>query len=282
MSPRRRDAWIAQTAATTQLDATLGVLETAGIPVLAVKGVVTARLLYEDPADRWLGDVDLRIRRRDFERAHCVIRGSFQLLAATSPHENIVFDGGGIQVDVETRIGPPGLAALTVDELLERSSWIAIGGARVRVPEVTDHALVLAVNVFKDKLAAAAPWALEDCARIVRHPDFRAADFCDRARAAAIQEVTYVVARFFEELGHAEWAALRRALGPSAPRPLYDRLLRGALRQPSSAACRLLSRIASDRPRAWADALLAAGRVEAWRRWEGDRAVIRTPRPPRP
>lgn len=42
--------------------------EAEGIPVLPVKGIVTAYTLYEDPAERALRDVDVRIRPQDYVR----------------------------------------------------------------------------------------------------------------------------------------------------------------------------------------------------------------------
>jgi len=40
----------------------------AGVPALAVKGVVTAYSLYREPTERPIGDVDIRIRPEDFRR----------------------------------------------------------------------------------------------------------------------------------------------------------------------------------------------------------------------
>jgi hypothetical protein len=47
----------------------LSVLGSASIPVMPLKGVLFAYLLYENPADRLRGDIDLLVREEDFSRA---------------------------------------------------------------------------------------------------------------------------------------------------------------------------------------------------------------------
>src|SRR5580693_4401126 len=61
-------AWIQHEYATEALRATLALLERERIATLAVKGVVLARSLYADMAERPMVDIDLRVRPRDFGR----------------------------------------------------------------------------------------------------------------------------------------------------------------------------------------------------------------------
>jgi len=51
-------------------------LEQAGIPFLALKGPALVSLLYRDPAERPMGDLDLLIRRGDLGRALEVLQGA--------------------------------------------------------------------------------------------------------------------------------------------------------------------------------------------------------------
>ena len=53
-------------AARGALVAATRLLEEAGVPSIAVKWIVTAYWLYEDPTERPIGDVDLRIRPEIF------------------------------------------------------------------------------------------------------------------------------------------------------------------------------------------------------------------------
>jgi hypothetical protein len=59
-------AWIKHQIARERLREVVTALEAIGIPVLAVKGVVSAHTLYPDVAERPMSDVDLRLRVRDF------------------------------------------------------------------------------------------------------------------------------------------------------------------------------------------------------------------------
>jgi hypothetical protein len=64
-----RATWAMHEAARGALVAATRVLGEVGVPSIAVKGIVTAYWLYEDPTERSIGDVDLRIRPEDFRRA---------------------------------------------------------------------------------------------------------------------------------------------------------------------------------------------------------------------
>ena len=58
-----------------------------------------------------------------------------------------------VLVEVETSVGPPGLCGLAVDTMIAHATRGAEGHLE---PELHEHALLLAVNVFKDKLAGLA------------------------------------------------------------------------------------------------------------------------------
>lgn len=227
--------------------------QVGGERILAVKGVVTARWLYGDPAERPMADVDVRVRPSDLAR---VRRGAIALgwtvRQASRAYGTLQIDAGGIDVDVETTIGPPGLCRLSVDDLLARSQdGAALLGAPCRVPELHDHALVLAVNVFKDKLTEAFAWSREDLRRVAQLEAFSPARLVARARESDSATIVSIVA---EALGsgrlgepHREWRAVAEALGTHAPRPLYRALLGRAMSErPHGMAARLLARWASD------------------------------------
>src|SRR5580692_1810420 len=63
-----RATWAMHVAARRALGAATKLLGEAGVPSLAVKGVVTAYGLYEEPTERPIGE-DVRIRPEDFRRA---------------------------------------------------------------------------------------------------------------------------------------------------------------------------------------------------------------------
>jgi hypothetical protein len=265
MNVSRVAAWATYVACARTMRLYLDVCAEAGIETLIVKGAVTAFLLYDDVAERPLTDVDARVRPDDLSRLS---------RAASSRGFRVVYEGGAyggltllhrdVPVDVETHVGAPHMTALGMDDLFAARTFVKHpDGYEVPTLETSHHAFFLAVNCFKDKLAGAQSWALEDARRIVRCPDFSADALVRVARRARAVTLLYLVADHFAREGHEEWANVRRLVSPP-PRPLYAALWkRLAARRSGSSAFRLLTRLVSDSPRAWpraAERALAAER----------------------
>jgi hypothetical protein len=265
--------WANHVTATRVLEIVVKGFESRGIDVLAVKGVVTSHLLYKDPSERPMGDVDVRIRAQDFERSAQVAKDLGWQVMQWKPAYGafvLVVEGLGVSVDVESVIGAPGLCSLSIAEMLGRATR-GVGGTDVRVPEIHDHAVVLAVNVFKDKFTMAAEWALEDTRRIVEAPGFDEARFVARVRRAKVASIVWIVADWMKrEKASQAWGRIRSELGGDrGPRPLYAwafRLL--GERAPEGLLTRVLARVASDDPRMWMGALAKAVALE-WRAERG-------------
>jgi hypothetical protein len=235
----------------------------AGIPLLAVKGAVTSKILYKDVASRPMRDVDIRIRSRDF--------GAFRNLAAAAGwsrkcvsviRRNLVYDINGIELDVECTVGPPGVCALTVEKMLSRAEFLTIGGEnRVLIPETHDHAVLLVVNVFKDKLFDAQAVALSDLQRIVIAPRFRRKEFASRVTESQVATLAWVVAGWMHGREESvEWGSVRAAIEErTRPRQLYAKVLNRLLQDPTRAplTLRLLARFSADRSLMRAKALMA-------------------------
>jgi hypothetical protein len=207
-----------------------------GIRALPVKGIVTAYTLYDEPAARYIGDIDLRIRPRDVGEAVRVARRRGWRPETAAPQlGHVLLRVDGWEVDIESHLGPPGLCRWSIDDLLRRAEACVepLGVAHAR-PELHDHVLVLVLNAFKDGLRIP-PWSLEDIRRIARHPGFDAATAVDRARAGGVASVTWIVADWLaEQHGCAEWRAVRDRIGRRAPNRFaaeaYLRLRRGMWR----------------------------------------------------
>jgi hypothetical protein len=274
---RARAIWARQLAASRALDTVVKRFDRAGIDTLAVKGVVTTHTLYREPTERPMADADVRIRPEDFERAARVARGEagWRIEEWRPGYGALVLrlEGLSVTVDVESVIGAPGLCALSIGEMLSRATR-GVGGIDVRVPELHDHAVLMSVNVFKDKFALAAPWALEDARRIVEAEGFDADRFVDRARCAKIAGIAWIVADWMvRQRGSGPWGGIRERLGGRrAPRPLYASAFRALQeRAPGAVATRVLARLGADEPRMWLGAMTQAMRLEA------ARAVARVP-----
>ena len=260
----RRDAWILQQQARYALSRVLPALASAGIEAVAVKGIVLAGELYAGLEERPISDVDLRIIPADLRGAERVARregwptwrNSNQLGSRAMVVE-------GTLVELETSIGPPGLCAMTVGELIARSrKTTGKMGFEHREPELHDHVLVLCVNCFKDKLVDTTPWAIEDLLRVVALPGFDPDILWARASHARLSMMTWIVADWLATAhGSESWREVRdRIRGRRAGRGPYARLFRALVaRNPWSFPLALLTRAGSDDPFLCCKALAAGG-----------------------
>lgn len=261
---RRALRWAKQSMCRVALERTLAVLGDADVDALPVKGVITTPLLYEDNAHRDIADVDLRIRPGDRRRAmQALSRAGFPLLHGSKQWGAFETVVERMLVELETSVGPPGLCGLPVDTMLAHARRGARGYLE---PELHEHALLLCVNVFKDKLARARRHSLEDVQRIARLEAFNDSAFIRVVHDARSTTLVWLVADFLARQGDPRWAEIRDALGrprrvyAAAYRALVRSRLRGRFLLP------LVARAASDAPleRARAVALGAAGTTMWW------------------
>ncbi len=262
--------WARHQIALVALAEVLEVLERARIPVLAVKGIVLAYVLHDDVIDRPISDVDLRVRPRDFLRVVSAMRakgyapewGSRQLGAVS-------FNVRGVLVEFEVSVGPPGVCALGIATMLERSrERLLAGTVRVREPEIHDHAVLLIINAFKDKMIECPAWSLGDLDAIVARVDV--STLCVRIGEARVRAIAWIAADWMARERHSESCRrLRDRIGGRPPRRLYGWAMRRWMTRRGSPMSRGLSRIGCDSPaqQVWALAAGAAGTaVSYWAR----------------
>jgi len=192
-------------------------LDAAAVRVLPVKGIVTGRLLYDDPAERPIPDIDVRIAPRDLRTVLAIARGRGWRPRTHSPRlYEVVLEVDGWEIDVECALGPPGLCAIRVEQALARARSIDQPFPHLE-PELHDHALILFLNSFKDGLRPM-PWSLEDLRRIVRQSAFDASVLIERAREGRVLTALWIVADWLaENVGAVEWRAVRERIGPRPP-----------------------------------------------------------------
>jgi hypothetical protein len=227
---------------------TLLLLERAGVPVVVVKGAVLAHTLYASPVERPIRDVDLRVRPRDLDRALAVLsRQMARQVRRSRVYRSAVVTTSGVDLDLESSLGPPFLCGLTVSQVLARSVTAQHPlGFPYPQPELHDHALILAVNAFKDHLVDARSWSLLDLEKIVRVPGFDRDLFARRARAHHASTLVHVVARFLARRSNTDWEEIARLVPPARP-AFAAEMLRWAEGAPrADAARRLRIRGASD------------------------------------
>jgi hypothetical protein len=257
-------------------DVTLALAD-RGIPLVPVKGIITAHLLYDEATARPLNDVDVRIRPRDFGRAVAVAKARGWYVKRDALLWQALLRVEGWEVDVKSCLGPPGLCAVSVSDVMRRAeSRIEPFGFPHLRAELHDHALELVINAFKDSLRVM-PWSLEDLCRIVRQPGFQAARFIERVRQARVATATWLVANWMvESHGAEEWRTVRDSIGAGPPSARVARLYewwrsRGS---PPKRGLFVLGSASDDLARSVGGiALAAAGAAQyrAWVRWRGGR-----------
>lgn len=225
-----------------------------GIAVLPVKGVLTSRLLYAQPAERPMVNVNVRVRARNLD-ALCAagVADGWKLVERWRAYRCAAFEVQGERVELETTIGPPGYCATTVDAMIARATeHVAPFGVPHLQPEMHDHALLLMVNAFKDKLAQASDGGLNNLSRLASRPGFSFETLAQRLREGRITGLGWLVAEWMvEPRGDVAWRELGRALGGRPPARLYAAAFHalggGARRGPlGRLASRLLVRAAPD------------------------------------
>jgi hypothetical protein len=253
------------------LGAVLRVLEAKAIPALPIKGVLLARDLYDDPSERPLSDVDLLLRPRDFVAALRAAReAGFPLVWDSKTLGNVNFRVDRIAADVASALGPPGTAAIGVAELLGRATWATTpSGVAYRRIEWHDHALVMLVDTFKDKLVSKRA-AREDLLRFATRGPFEPAVMAERIREAELTDAACIVLDWLLASSTSPaWWDVRERTRPRARRPGYRRAFLDAVARGPAAyngfRTRVLARAAADAPLRWAWALsLGLAGTVAW------------------
>src|SRR5258708_348112 len=110
--------WTRQLVAVRAFRRVAEALEAAGVRVLPVKGIVTARRFYADVAMRPMSDIDLRVVPRSFGRTVRIARA---LGWGPKTHGPRLVEAElrveGWAVEIECTLGPPGLCALGVEDV---------------------------------------------------------------------------------------------------------------------------------------------------------------------
>ena len=227
-------------------------LERAGIPSLPIKGALLVRQLYDEPIERPLVDVDLLVAPRDFRRVVRLARSSgFPLVWDSKQLGNVNVYVNGIAIDVACTLGPPGLSALGVEDLLRRATRTDrfLGFPHWQI-DLHDHALVVAIDAFKDKLGSK-PSSRKDLLRLARQAGFDPQKLACVAEEARLETLVHIVAAWILEKDDSPgWREVLSALDARRQRRIYAHAFRWLTRRKSAHLARLplalLARAASD------------------------------------
>jgi hypothetical protein len=175
-----RMAYLASAARNTrlyhELGQVLGALQEERIPVMALKGVHLAQMVYGDVALRPMGDIDLLVRKSDLPRVEKrLLEMEYQISGvrdwwATYCH-HLVFQrtGRGIPVEVHWTLMHPGSPfSLDVPGLWQRAWPATLAGVKVKVLSPADLLLYACLHTsFCDRFPGVKP--LADILEIVRY-----------------------------------------------------------------------------------------------------------------
>ncbi len=266
-SPSKLAGWALQLKHLRAAQTFIEACDAEGIPVLPVKGIVSGRMLYDDPAERPLTDVDMRVLPRDVARiVKLAKRRGWPIVQRMRTYANVMVSIDGADVDVESHVGPRGMCNLRVSTMLARARRSSVLGFECAWPDFTDHSVVLVVNAFKDKLVGAFEWAIRDLERIPLQQAYDPALLAQRLQESGVGTIGWIVADWMVQVRKvAAWGLVRDAIGNEAPRPRYARRFSGAIeRDAHTLAARVLGRLGSDTPlnRAGALAWMALWRAE--------------------
>jgi hypothetical protein len=142
--------------------------EREGIPLLAVKGPVLAHTVYGGVALRPFADLDLVIRRDDFDRVDELLHGEGYGSASLTPFQKASYlfihgqysfwrrvasmGSAAVFLDVHTAIMPPGYSyAEDFDDLYARSIALPMAGTDVHALEREDLLQVLCYHGLKNR-----------------------------------------------------------------------------------------------------------------------------------
>jgi hypothetical protein len=244
----RAATWAQHEYAAEAFRQVVNVTRAGGVDVLPVKGIVLAHTLYDEVEERPMVDVDFRVRRQDLRRLASILRSAGWRVGVTSRQLGTMeIYTSRTLVEFESSIGPPGVCAVGVEDMMARATMRTTLGVDHLEPEVHDHALLLCVNAFKDKLVLAAPWAREDLYRIAVTPEFNSREFVARVAEAELATVVWIVADWLSTGSRdTVWTDVRNRLDEVRRRNYAALYMRLARRAPESVAIGVLARAASD------------------------------------
>ena len=140
--------------------------EDEGIRALALKGPTLAQRVYESLALRPFVDLDLLVRRQDYDRLETLLitegydrreltpiqKATYLLVHAQYTFGRARESAYPATLDIHTSVVPLGYSyAATFDELWERSQAVTIGGGRVPTLQDEDLLIVLCYHGFKNR-----------------------------------------------------------------------------------------------------------------------------------
>ncbi len=130
-------------------------LKAHDIDCAVFKGISISQLVYRDFSIRKCGDIDLLVRKRDFQRAKDVFLAQGFVQTLTDEDETACLQSGlwheqrRLQIDLHWGISPS-LLGIESDKILDSRSELSIGAVSVHAFSTEDVFISLCVNAVKE------------------------------------------------------------------------------------------------------------------------------------
>jgi hypothetical protein len=208
-------------------------LGAVGIPVMPLKGVLLQRVLYADPAERLMSDVDVLVPEHQFGQAITALLGagfrpqkvgrSLIEVALSSPK--------GLAIDLHRRLFSLGRYRLTTEAVFRRAAPDeSLFGVPLHIAHPHDTAAHLIGKLVSDHAVSDAVPRLEELARWAAHAQIDPAELAQHlARSVLGRAARYTSAMGTELIGGPFFPALLRALPADPVGQACARLARSVL-----------------------------------------------------
>jgi hypothetical protein len=211
-----REATLASAARSLQISRALGqilgALGRGGIPVIVLKGGYLAQVVYESPALRTMGDLDVLVQREDLDRTAAVLAGmgyaplyeGVEEVDYTRHHHLRPLAGPeGVRVEIHWNIVRPTPAVdVDLDGLWGRARGFRLAGVEAQALAPEDLLLHLCLHAsfsHKFRVGLRACWDILEVTR--RHADtIDWEELVRRARQWRVDRYVYLTLRLVREL----------------------------------------------------------------------------------
>lgn len=130
-------------------------LQAHDIDYAVFKGITVSQLVYRDFSIRKCGDIDLLVRKRDFQRARDLFLAEGFVPTLTDEEEADCLQSGlwheqrRLQIDLHWGMSPT-MLGIRADRIMDRRAEMPIGGTSVDVFSTEDVFISLCVNAVKE------------------------------------------------------------------------------------------------------------------------------------
>lgn len=223
-----------------RLEASLRVLEEAGVTPMLLKGAALVQTCYADVRERPMGDLDLLVEPSEAVTARdALVAADWTWDRERFPAE--MYDrhyhlppledarGSGIGLELHTGLFVPGHPLdFGPDDLRSRAEAMDVGGHTALLPHPVDHLVYLCLHFAWSHALGSAAWrTLRDALRLVRSPEFDWGSFVSAVEDAGASPSAYWTLRLGRDLaGGGAPEEVLQSLRPPLPEVVLARLAR--------------------------------------------------------